>query len=270
MHKLPQFRWALAHKYAIDASQLGDTETCAWTNLGLWHSKNQSYVQACEQLAINLANQLQVCKTDHLLDLGCGQGASLFFWQRYYSVQQITAVELQADCVRNIQNRCQDIQVYHSSFLSLDCLKQKYDVIVCIDALYHSGLSDFFKAIAHVVKPNTRVGFHHLLLNERWQQQTWLQKKTYQYLLKVANVQFKHIETATTLQCMVQSQGYNDLNIQVLSQDVFAGFAHYVEHLPAEKLKGLSGLKIKMTAKLCQKLYQDGLIDYVQVTVSKD
>lgn len=93
---------AFEHKYAIDAKQLGDSRTCAWTNLGLWHSYTYSYVQACEQLAIHLANQLQLCSTEHPLDLGCKHGASVFFWQKQYAVQHITAVELQASCIKKI------------------------------------------------------------------------------------------------------------------------------------------------------------------------
>ncbi|MBF7688927.1 class I SAM-dependent methyltransferase [Acinetobacter sp. EC24] len=249
---------------------LGDTALYAWTNLGFWQPQTHSYVQACEQLATHLADQLQLCANDHVLDLGCGQGASLFFWQQNYAVKQITGIELQANCVARLQNVSHDIQVHQGSFLALDGLTQQYDVIVCIDALYHSYLPDFFHAIRHLVKPNTRVGFHYLLFNERWHNQTWLQQKKYQYLLKSANVQVAHLETVQTLQSMAQVQGYHQLEIQRLSQEVFLGFANYVAQQPATQFTGLSGFKIKMTAKLCQKLYQDGLLDYVQVTMSKN
>ncbi|MBF7682563.1 class I SAM-dependent methyltransferase [Acinetobacter sp. B5B] len=262
-------RLALQHKYAISATMLGDSSRYPWTNLGLWLPQTSNYVQACQQLAMTLANQLQLCATDRVLDLGCGQGASLVLWQQHYAVQHITAIELQAESVEKLQGISDDIDVYQSSFLSLQWLKQQYDVIMCIDALYHSALSDFFMAIQHLVSFKTRVGFHYLLLNERGLKQTWLQQKKYQYMLKAANITFAHLETADTLQQLAKGYGYDQLNIQVMNQDVFAGFAQYVSQQSSAHWTGTAGFKIKMTAQLCQTLYQEGMLDYVQVTLSK-
>ncbi|EPY9710929.1 SAM-dependent methyltransferase, partial [Acinetobacter baumannii] len=44
----------IPHKYAIDASSLGDSEELAWTNLGFWKN-TQTYREACRQLADHLA-----------------------------------------------------------------------------------------------------------------------------------------------------------------------------------------------------------------------
>lgn len=73
----------IPHKYAIDASSLGDSEELAWTNLGFWKN-TQTYREACRQLADHLAQAVNLNSKDHLLDLGCGQGASLLHWLQHY------------------------------------------------------------------------------------------------------------------------------------------------------------------------------------------
>lgn len=49
----------IPHKYAIDASNLGDDGELAWTNLGFWKN-TQSYREACRQLADHLAQAVNL------------------------------------------------------------------------------------------------------------------------------------------------------------------------------------------------------------------
>lgn len=260
------------HKYAIHATLLGDDAVCPWTNLGLWRN-TCSYVAACQYLANHLAGRLRLRAMDRVLDLGCGQGASLLFWQQYHAVTDITAVELQAKCVEKIQHQpwAQSIQLHQGSFLALDAFHLKqYDVVMCIDALYHHDAMQFLSHVQPYIAPSGRIGFHYLMLNPRFETLTTYQKMKYQYLLKVADINIQHLHTTTAFQAQMHALGYEDITIDDLSQDVFAGFSHYVQRkLPGQHLKSLDTLKIKMTAKLCQKLAQDGLIDYVQVCAKK-
>ena len=91
------------HKYAINAKLLGDSSELAWSNLGYWSETNQTYPDACRALADHLAHSVQLTTSDHVLDLGCGQGASLLHWQQQYQIQHIEAVELQPKYIQKIQ-----------------------------------------------------------------------------------------------------------------------------------------------------------------------
>ena len=82
----------IGHKYAIDAKRLGDKSEMAWSNLGYWQEQSQNYPLACQMLADQLAQAVQLKKTDRLLDLGCGQGASLLHWLSHYQLEQLAAV----------------------------------------------------------------------------------------------------------------------------------------------------------------------------------
>ena len=132
------------HKYAIDAKQLGDHAILAWSNLGYWENSQSSYPEACQTLATHLADRLQLKSNDRVLDLGCGQGASLLLWQQHYHVQQLCAVELQAECVQRIQHTLNSkIHIIQTSFLNLNSklFSAPFNVVFCLDAAYHSDLN---------------------------------------------------------------------------------------------------------------------------------
>ncbi|MFW1867530.1 SAM-dependent methyltransferase, partial [Acinetobacter baumannii] len=91
-----------------------------------------------------LAQAVNLNSKDHLLDLGCGQGASLLHWLQHYHPKILSAVELQASCVNKIQKLIPEIsQLFRGSFLNLKQFefKKNFDVVLCIDAAYPSHLN---------------------------------------------------------------------------------------------------------------------------------
>lgn len=271
------------HKYAINSRLLGDRADLAWSNLGYWRHDTKDYPQACRQLAEQLAQSLNLNSKDSVLDLGCGQGASLVHWNNFYKINNIQAVELQKQCVDKIQKSFpQFIKVYPQSFLNLAQIefKTRFDVVLCIDAAYHSALNSFLTAVNPVLNSKGRLGFHSLLLSEKFNHLNAWQKFKYRCLLKCADVKLTDLmpEDAFT-QCLHQ-QGFEHVLIQDFSQQVLQGFAHYVGSDEFEQIQSLEQLntasnykldlfKIKMTARLCQKLYNDGLVRYVQISAIK-
>ncbi len=266
--KLPQ------HKYAINAKQLGDDAVLAWSNLGYWDDALSSYPEACAQLADQLAQAVHLNCRDRLLDLGCGQGASLLYWQQHYRLRHIEAVELQAACVMQIQKHLPDIAaIYPQSFLNLKQIsfRQHFDVVLCIDAAYHCNLNSLLDSVCSVLNSKGRLGFHYLMLSEQWLHLTALQKQKYKWLLKAADVHLEHLMTASELEQTLQQHDFGDIEIRDLSKAVLRGFASYVQHLQQLPQQGtvMDGLKIRMTAKLCQQLYHDGLVHYVQISANQ-
>ena len=259
------------HKYAINAQYLGDERALAWSNLGFWQNTSD-YKTACQQLADQLAQAVHLQSSDCLLDLGCGQGASLQHWLTHYQVQQVTGIELQLNQVEQIrQHLAPRVQIEHGSFLHLNALHfdQAFDVALCIDAAYHSHLQCFLESVQPVLKTNGRLGFHYLMLSDQWQQLSALQKQKYGYLLKLADVNLNHLSVQTHLQSLIEQQGFDQVEIVDITSSVLGGFADYIKQGKTEKNKDVAQLKIWATAKLCGYLYQQGLIRYVQVTARK-
>jgi len=262
----------IPHKYAIDASSLGDDGELAWTNLGFWKN-TQNYREACCQLADHLARAVNLNSKDHLLDLGCGQGASLMHWLQHYQPKSLSAVELQSKCVNKIQKLIPEInQIYSGSFLNLKQFefKQRFDVVLCIDAAYHSSLNSFLNSVTPVLNSKGRLGFHYLMKADSCQNMTVLQEQKYRYLLKAADVVWDNVPKEKMLRNALEQQGFVDIQIEDLSEPVLLGFSQYIQNQQDQnQSRGLANFKIQMTAKLCQQLYQAGYVRYIQITAIK-
>jgi len=200
----------------------------------------------------------------------------LLHWQQHYQVQYLAGVELQAACVANIQQYLPELNaIYQASFLRLKELpfSQRFDVVLCLDAAYHSPVPVFLEQVRSVLNSNARIGFHHLVLSERWENLNALQRRKYQFLLKSADVNLKDLMTVGALYAFLDRFEFKNIQIQDLSEPVFSGFADYVQKTLNSKASDdqaqgskLDHFKIQMTEQLCRKLYQEGIVRYVQVT----
>ena len=263
----------IGHKYAIDAKRLGDDSLLAWSNLGYWQAQQHNYPLACQSLADQIAASVQLKSTDRVLDLGCGRGASLLHWLHHYHIKQLSAVELQKDCIQRIQKELPQVKSYCGSFLNLKSLHflNLFDVVLCIDAAYHSELNLFLDSVSSVLNSKGRIAFHYLMWSDDWQHCSYLQKQQYRCLLKAADVTWRQLMNGQQLSQTLAQHGFKDIVIQDFSEPVLNGFAQYIEKRPAQnRYFDFAQLKIGMTAKLCRKFYQDGLVRYVQVSAVKN
>ena len=262
-----------SHKYAINSRLLGDDAELAWSNLGYWDDAKSSYPAACQKLALYLAESIQLKSTDRVLDLGCGQGASLVFWMEHFQIQNLSAVELQTECVEKIQkNLNSKIKIQQDSFLNLKNIYPQncMDAVLCIDAAYHSDLNSLLLSVVNVLNSKGRFAFHYLMLSDTFLNLNSLQRLKYQSLLKAADVNLKNLNSKQNLQHQVQQAGFENIQIEDISEFVFQGFADYIQEQQSQtSLSHVDQFKIKMTAKLCEKLYRDGLIRYVQISARK-
>ncbi len=268
---LQRFKALLPHRYAIDAKALGDASTLPWSNLGYWQA-GFNYRQACQYLADHLAHTIGLSAQQRVLDVGCGQGASLLHWRQAYGLTDITGVELQPLHVKRMQARLpRDMVVYESNYVDLDqCNLPVFDAVLCIDAAYHQPLLAFLQAIDAVTQQGSRVGLHYLMLSPTWYQLSPAAQKAYAYWLKAADVSLEQLLNAQQIQTHMARYAWQIVEIEDLTDAVLAGFARYMlEDGFAANASVWSAFKIRMTAKLCGKLARDGYVRYVQISANK-
>ncbi|TEU24202.1 class I SAM-dependent methyltransferase [Alkanindiges illinoisensis] len=275
----------LKHRFAIASTLLGDPNLLAWSNLGFWHNipdlkttdfKTSPYQVACTQLAqqVGLAADLQ--PNDHVLDLGCGQGASLVYWTKQFGTQHLSAFEIQPACIARIQaaNLPQLNGIYQAAFDQLplpdNALNHAFDAVVCVDAAYHAHFCDFLAVNMAALKPQGRIAFTTLSKSNDWSQASLLNQILTLKLLNLAYVPAQNLLKNDEIKTTLQQAGFTDIRLQVLDAEVFTGFARYIEQLNAPNTLILAAkadwLKIKMTARLCAFLAKYGLVHYVLVS----
>ena len=164
------------------------------------------------------------------------------------------------------------VKITQDSFLNLKNIypQHRLDAVLCIDAAYHSDLNSLLFSVFEVLNSKGRFAFHYLMLSDEFLNLNSLQQLKYQSLLKAADVNLKHLNSKQGLHAQLENAGFEVLDIADLSTPVLQGFARYIQQ---QKLGAahfdLGQFKIQMTAKLCEKLYSDGLIRYVQISVRK-
>ena len=163
--------------------------------------------------------------------------------------------------------------IHQQSFLNLKQIQFQtgFDVVLCIDAAYHSNLNLFLDSAGSVLNSKGRLGFHYLMWSEKWLDLNSFQKKKYQWLLKAADVNLNHLMTELVLKQTLQSYEFAEIEIRDLSKGVLQGFANYFHTLQqlSSQTTDLDVFKIRMTAKLCRKLYAEGVVKYVQISAKK-
>lgn len=299
-------------KFAIDSRLLGDPHTLAWSNLGFWqmpdypdnsypdnshqhknkHQIQQSendaavdYIKACENLAQVVGETAQLSSTDQLLDLGCGQGASLQYWNTAFSVKNITAFELQTNCIETIKQASlpQLKAIYQASFSQLPLpaahLYRAFDVVVCVDAAYHAPLNDFLAVNQAALKPDGRMAFTSLIRPANPKKSGFVMHQFKKYfnkeVLQLASIPPQHLCTEQDVIKILNSFDFINIQIRYLNRPVLAGFAQYIQRQPPalnrhnmNKHTLAAWLKIILTAKLCGFLYQHQLVNYSVVSAT--
>lgn len=78
-----------------------------------------------------------------ILDAGCGTGLLL---QKLQSYGQVTGVDISCEAIKHAKKRGLK-EVYHSSVERIPLKNNSFDVIVCIDVLYHRQVRSDIKAL---------------------------------------------------------------------------------------------------------------------------
>lgn len=271
-------------QFAIATDLLSDdSKPLAWSNLGYWmHTRN--YDSACQQLAELVAEAAALKAGQQLLELACGHGASLSLWQHHYGIEHCTALDIQPEVVSHIQQQLHNnrsfahYKVLQGSFdqaqLPVGIQPQHYDAVICVDAAYHAkSTRAFLQFMQQTVRPGGRIAFCTLHKSNNWAAASRWQKGFHQGLFKVAKIPMLSLLMESSIHGMLREYGFEDIEITHLDEGVLLGFHQFVnrrvrELSTAQKISS-GWLKIALTARLCQNLYQHQLLHYSLISARK-
>ena len=268
-------------QFAIASHLLGQAaDDLNWSNLGYWCNTND-YITACQQLAEQVGLAAQLHADDRVLELACGQGASLTYWPQRFNIRQLYVLELQAALVQRIQQqspaalqliaqgRFDNLPL--AAALEHELTRKKFDAVLCVDAAYHaSSLHDFASTARHCLHRGGRLAFTTLTLDNSWFKANYWQKKVHAQLLNAADVPIASLLTTIQLQQQLAELGFANIRVQHMDDEVLTGFASFVSqraaHLSLQEKLQPEWLKIAITARLCRYLRQHGLVHYSLVS----
>lgn len=279
-------------------------DTSGWRNLGLWgHDTHRqqsvlcglapdllvpdllvpdlvdrsfveghTYAQAAEALAARVGETAQLTEHTHLLELACGQGASLWLWQRKFNVTQISAIEIQKASVQLLRQRSSAAwTIAHGRFDTLPLPASiepgSYDAVVCVDAAYHAcSLSAFLQVARTAMVEGGRLSFTTLAVNPAYGELP----KLLSLLLTKADIPNASLQTPHEIEDSMINAGFNGVKIELLDDKVFAGFAQHIRdragQLTWRQKMSPAWFKIKATALLCSSLVETPRLHYVLIS----
>lgn len=293
----------LGQQFEIDGVLLAE-DTSGWRNLGLWgHDthrqqsalcglapdllvpdllvpdlvdcnlvEGRSYAQAAEALAVRVGETALLTEHTQLLELACGQGASLWLWQRKFNVTQISAIEIQNANVQLLRQRSSaSWTIAHGRFdvlpLPVSIEPGRYDAVVCVDAAYHAcSLSAFLQVARAALVEGGRLSFTTLAVNPAYGELP----KLLSLMLTKADIPKASLQTPQDIEESMINAGFANVKIELLDDNVFAGFAQYIRgragHLTWRQKISRAWFKIKATALLCNSLAETPRLHYVLIS----
>ena len=231
-----------------------------WNNLGLW-SEATDYDSACCALAQAHAQAVALSAQDRLIDLACGSGASLLFWQQHYRVSQCIGL----DKTTAQRSKSSQLVCGHFDRLPLPTVlnDQRFDAAICIDAAYHAQSIEAFLATAKaMLVENGRLVFSTVVSPDS-------------HPVKRLDLRLAGIPNGSQINYrqLNQALATDWSNIKILPLDsVFTGFAKHVatrekELTWAQKLSP-AWLKIQATASLCERMISASF-NYVLISAQR-
>lgn len=264
--------------FAIAVDLLSDDPApLAWANLGDW-TATSDYSQACRQLALRVGHAAALQPEDRVLDLACGEGASLRLWPEAFGVRHVTGLEYQARCVERIrQHRPAGLDaILQGRFDELPVCTalrgQTFDAVVCVDAAYHAlSLKAFAAFAAQMLRAQGRLAFTTLVAATPKRALDPLPLR--HMAMARAGMPAASVLTEPALQATLAQQGFSDIKVESLDAEVFQSFADFVQQRAGTlhwRRKASAGwLKIQATGWLCRHVHRSGSLHYCLISATR-
>ena len=242
-----------------------------WNNLGLWQSLIDSYSLAAERLAIHCGEMANLCHSDEIIDIGCGEGESIKLWLNKFKVKTVVALEPDKGAFNRAIDHVQNpkVQLLNKGTEALMNIKEASATkIIALDCAYlFRNKKMFWISIERLLEKKGKVVVTDII----WKNGATL-NPIGKMALRLTGIPVKELLDKNSYHQQLEESGLTPLETVDLSSEVLDGFVRFYEQIRKQKDLSFSRkalLKVELTAKLIAWLRKKNLIEYILVTGEK-
>ncbi len=258
----------MSGRFALDRSLLNrDFPENQWGNLGLWDGA-RDYSEACEALAIRLAEVAGLRAGSRVLDVGFGHGDQILLWKRRFAVGPVTGVEVDVQGLAEARRR---LVSFADVDLGLDrqWQDQHYDAVLALDCAYHfEHRQAFFRRVLRALHAGGVLALTDLTLAKA---PGGIARRSIDQIARACDIPAENLMTAEEYTRQLEALGFTQVRVARLD-GVLDGFSRFsFRHLSQHKLSAFSPgwARIIVSAVAARWLTRKDAVRYVVVTARK-
>lgn len=254
----------MSGNFALDRSLLNrDFPNDQWGNLGLWEGV-RDYAEACEALAVRLAEAAGLRAGSRVLDIGFGHGDQVLVWKRRFDVGPVTGIEVDPHGLAEAQRR---LAAFPDVDLGLDrpWQDEHYDAVLALDCAYHfEHRQALFRRVLQALRHGGVLALTDLTLAKP---PGGLARRMMSRLARACDIPAENLMTAEGYARQLEALGFTQVRIERLD-GVLDGFSRFIsQHGPPPFSSGWA--RILISAMAARWLARKDAVHYVLVTARK-
>jgi SAM-dependent methyltransferase len=212
-----------------------------WLNLGYWQDAG-SIDQACEALAVLVADTAAIGPADEVVDVGFGFADQDVLWMERFAPRRITGLNVTPAQVRLARARvrrlgmAERIDLREGSATDMKLPDACCDVVTAVECAFHFHTRERFLAEAfRVLRPGGRLVLADVIRNppESRPGRRWLQDVTWAAFARKFDVPPANADRRDAYAGKLRAAGFADLRVTSIRAQVFPGWHRAMAEDPA-------------------------------------
>ena len=225
----------------IIAKQRSGNSEIQWCNLGFWQFSgegDETYEEACENLALKLAKEADLKAGDTVLSCGCGAaGKELSLYKSRFKLGYITGLDpcAHVDCSSFSDQNIRNVQGSVEDWISGRLLRHNlFNKILALDNIYHYSDKDgFLRHCLQVLPPGGKIAVTDLIWKKSRKIPSWIKVG-----VSAMGVSVDTLWTKDQYRNRLNNFGFCDVKIKSIGKHVFSGWkevfpkslVHYLDY----------------------------------------